>query len=79
VNVGAADLRGYTVRFGFKGMADLSGIVQGGRRLEIECKTKTGRLSKEQERFGAMIERFGGIYIVARSADDAVRQLEARL
>jgi len=38
-----------------------------GVRLEIEVKTETGRLSKDQKNFQGMIERFGGIYIVARS------------
>jgi hypothetical protein len=59
-------------------MADISGILHDGRRLEIECKSATGRQSPEQASFQAMIERFGGVYILARSAQDAVAQLQAR-
>lgn len=84
-NVGVARHRnangelGRVVKFGFKGQADLSGIVAGGRRLEIEVKTGTGRLTSEQAAFGQMIRRFGGIHIVARSVEDAVSQLDAAL
>lgn len=38
----------------------------------IEAKTKTGRTSKEQEQFIAMIQRFGGIAGVARSESEAL-------
>ena len=59
-------------------MADLSGILADGRRLEIEVKALYGHQSEEQARYQAMIERFQGIYILARSADDALAQLQAR-
>ncbi len=62
------------VRFGVRGQADLSGIIGAGpsrgRRLEIELKSPAGRSRREQIAFGAMINRFGGIYIVARSIED---------
>ncbi len=58
-------------RFGVRGQADLSGIIRGsGRRLEIEVKSPMGRVSTQQSRWGQMIIRFGGIYIVARSIHD---------
>lgn len=65
------------VKFGTPGAADLSGILIDGTRIEIEVKTATGRQSKQQQAFQAMIERFGGIYILARSADDAEAQINA--
>ncbi|HUW32859.1 MAG TPA: hypothetical protein VM223_14730 [Planctomycetota bacterium] len=43
-----------------------------GVRLEVEVKTETGRLSEDQKNFQGMIERFGGIYVVARSPRDVV-------
>jgi len=43
-----------------------------GRRLEIEVKTQRGRLSPEQRVFSDVIRQHGGIYILARSATDAV-------
>ena len=75
-NTGAARTsRGALVRFGIPGQADISGILSGGRRIEIECKTKTGRQTKEQKAWQAMIERFGGLYVLARSVEDVRRAL----
>lgn len=48
-----------------------------GRLLSIEAKTEVGRLSPEQKVFQRVIESFGGLYIVARSGDDAFAQVEA--
>lgn len=58
--------------FGLKGSSDLLGIIMGGRFLAIECKTGSAVQSKEQKNFEAMISRFGGIYILARSVKEAV-------
>lgn len=75
-NSGAATWRGKDgktkglVRFGVPGQADISGIMQGGMRIEIEAKTATGRQSDDQKRWQAMIEKFGGAYCLARSVDD---------
>lgn len=76
---GAYDRHGRYVQFGEPGQADLSGILAGGRRLEIEVKTPGGSQSDEQRFFGEMILRFGGIYVVARSVEDAVAAVEAAL
>jgi hypothetical protein len=78
-NTGALpDARGRLVRFGMPGAADLTGLFLGsGRRLEIECKTPTGRQSGKQIAYGKMIRAHGGVYLVARSAADAVRQVLA--
>ena len=66
-----------TVSFGIPGQADLSGILPDGRRLEIEVKTADGRQSPEQRRFQAMIEKFNGMYILARSVEDVDRAFTA--
>ena len=59
------------VSFGLPGQADLSGILHpDGRRLEIEVKSEHGTQSKRQQAFQRMIDRFGGVYILARSVDD---------
>lgn len=76
-NVGVARVGRRVVRFGIRGQADLTGIVPDGRRLEIEVKTATGRQTAEQRSFQNMIERFHGIYILARSVDDVRRELAA--
>ena len=69
-NTGAAKFGGQTVKFGVPGAADLSGILPDGRRLEIEVKSPTGRLSADQVAYGTMITKFGGLYIVAHSIFD---------
>lgn len=74
-NVGAARDRGRFVRFGLPGSADITGIFDDGRRLEIEVKAAGGRLSQKQKFFGAMIEQFGGVYIVVRSAAELIEKL----
>lgn len=66
----------YPVKFGVPGQGDISGILlPNGRRLEIECKTERGRQSAEQITYQAVIERFGGLYVVARSVEDIDRAL----
>lgn len=67
------------VRFGLPGMADLSGILACGRRVEIEVKTETGRLTVDQQRWGAMVAAFGALYAVARSTADVERLLAKHL
>ena len=67
----AQDRNGRVIRAGIKGQADISGVLRpSGRRIEIECKTKTGRQSKEQQAWQRMIEWAGGLYLIARSIED---------
>lgn len=78
-NTGAARRRGGgpLVRFGLPGQADILGLlVPSGRFLAVEVKTPTGRLSPDQRRWGAAIERAGGLYVVARSVEEAVAAVE---
>lgn len=66
----------YPVKFGVPGQGDLSGLIlPSGRRLEIECKTVKGKQSEDQRNFQAMIERFGGLYVLARSVADVDQAL----
>jgi len=76
-NVGVARMGPRVVRFGVPGQADLTGILPDGRRLEIEVKSSTGRQSPDQQAFQRIIERFNGLYILARSVEDVRRQLVA--
>ena len=59
------------VRYGVVGQADLSGIRRG-QRIEIEVKNEHGRTSEAQDRFGRMIRTHGGLYVVARSVEEAI-------
>lgn len=68
-----------TVRFGKKGMSDLLGILEGGYFLAIEVKSAKGKLTEEQENFLAMVNRFGGCGIVARSVAEATEHVDAFL
>jgi hypothetical protein len=78
-NAGVARLGTRLVRFGVPGQADLTGILSGGIRLEVEVKSPTGRQSVDQRNYQTMIESFGGIYVLARSVDDVERAINARL
>ena len=76
-NVGAARIGNRLIRFGIPGQADLTGILSDGRRLEIEVKSERGRQTPAQAAFGRTIERFNGIYLLARCTDDVRKRLEA--
>lgn len=71
-NVGGAIIKGRYVDFGPpKGCADFVGLIAPqGRFLAIECKSATGEQRKAQEKFQAMIEAFGGLYLLPRSLAD---------
>lgn len=77
-NTGAAMQGNRMVRYGIEGQADISGIIQTGIRLEIEVKAEHGRQSDSQRRFGEMITRFGGLYILARSVADVWKGCHGR-
>ena len=61
------------------GSSDLIGIAPGGRFLAVEVKTPRGRVSDEQRTFIDAVNRAGGIGYLARSADEAVRELKLRI
>lgn len=72
-NTGAMyDARGRFVRFGVPGAADLTGLLAGGRRVEIECKAPDGKLAEAQVHYRDGIIEMGGLYVVARSIEDVV-------
>lgn len=73
-NIGMAERRGHKIRFGVGGPggSDLIGIYRG-RFLAVEIKTPVGRQTEEQRTFEALITRLGGIYVVLRSVDEALR------
>lgn len=69
-NTGVARIAKRVVRFGIPGQADLTGILPDGRRLEVEVKSPTGRQTRCQRSFQRMIEKFNGVYVLARSVED---------
>ncbi len=57
-----------------RGVSDYLGIYRT-RPLAVECKSDKGKLTDEQEAFGERWVREGGIFIVARSAEDVRKAL----
>ena len=60
------------IRLGIPGLTDLSGILADGRALFIEAKSASGRQTAEQQAFEAIVRKFGGVYLVARSVEEAL-------
>ena len=57
------------------GTPDILCVLKDGRFMGIECKTKTGKLSKAQIDFIERISHTKAIFIVARELDDVLRCL----
>lgn len=64
------------MRFNFKGAADVTGMLRGGRRFECEVKSDAGIVSDEQQAFIDAVNGGGGVGFVARSVQEAMRGLE---
>jgi Holliday junction resolvase len=62
---------GQLVTFGLVGSPDIIGVTRG-RAIAIECKSASGRQSEAQKRFEQAWRAAGGIYVVARSAAEAL-------
>ena len=75
-NVLAARMGDRFVRAGVPGQADLTGILPGGKRLEVEIKSERGRQTEDQRNFQRMIAWFGGVYVLARSVEDVAQALK---
>lgn len=73
-NTGAAWIRGKFVQFGDKGSPDILGCHMG-RFFGVECKTLKGKQSPDQVEWQERIESVGGVYVLARSAVEAVKAL----
>jgi hypothetical protein len=63
------------VRFGTPGLADITGILPGGRALYVECKVGRDKQSDDQAMFQFRVEDAGGLYILARSIEDLEREI----
>ncbi len=73
---GAVKIADRFLRFGMKGSPDILGIMNGGLFIGIEVKTGEAVQSKEQELFEAMVQRRGGLYVLARSIVDVAQALD---
>lgn len=75
---GVAEMGDRIVRFGLKGSSDIIGLVRHkfhdvGVFIGIECKTGGAVQTPQQKSFQAMIERFGGFYLVVRDPAEALQ------
>lgn len=66
---------GAFVRYGHPGSGDILGLLPDGRFLSVECKTATGTQRKNQRLFQKMVEKNGGVYVVARGTTDLERAI----
>jgi hypothetical protein len=67
------------VSFGVPGSPDIIGFLRNGRFLGIEVKAARGNQSEQQRRFQARCEQMGGLYVLARSVDDAMTAVSKAL
>lgn len=67
------------IRFAWVGAADITGQLMDGRRLEIEVKRPSGRVSPEQAAFLAKVQAAGGVACVARGIEDVQECLNSAL
>lgn len=70
-NTGAAKISGRFVRFGKVGQADITGVMIGGRRVDIEVKIKH-KITPEQDHFLTEMRERGGLSIIVTSVGEAV-------
>jgi hypothetical protein len=77
------------VNYGLTGSTDYIGLAAAkcpacgtgpvGRFVALEVKSLKGTLSEQQRRFGVMVQSLGGIWIPARSAEEARAGIEREL
>lgn len=65
------------VRFGFKGSPDIIGFTRKGIFLAIEIKTGSAVQQQNQKEFEQKLTIAGGIYLLARSPQQALELLQA--
>lgn len=63
---------------GLPGQSDIQGCLDG-RWIGVEVKSAKGKQRKSQVTFQRAIEAAGGVYIVARSPEEAIEAIEASL
>jgi hypothetical protein len=57
-------------RYGFLGQPDIMGQLHDGRILFVECKSATGRMTPDQQRFFESVQSDHVVAILARSVAD---------
>jgi hypothetical protein len=57
------------------GQSDILGMLKNGRLIAIECKRKGEKATADQQSFLDLVNKHGGLGLVAFSADDVARAL----
>lgn len=85
-NVGVAEHispqgKAHTVKYGLAdGSADCVGVLRPwGLFVAVEWKTPKGRQSATQKRWGELVARMGGIYVLATSGEEAEERIREEL
>lgn len=73
-NTGAARTPDGFVRFGVPGQADILGVA-AGRFFAVEVKSAKGTLREAQKLFRDRVEGAGGLYVVAKTLDQALEPI----
>ena len=60
----------YRPKLGIKGVPDIIGILQDGRFIGVECKTKTGKQSPDQIDFQAICDSRNACYYIVTSVEE---------
>lgn len=73
----------HAVRIGTVGMPDIMGFICNKNGLAIflgiEVKSGSAKQTKEQKRFMEMVKSMGGIYVVGRSTEQVIEEIENAL
>jgi hypothetical protein len=77
-NSGAVQTENRFFRFGAVGAPDIVAVI-GGRYVGIEVKAARGIQSSAQREFEGRLRMAGGVYVIARSLEDAVASLDPLL
>jgi hypothetical protein len=65
-NVAKVRVEGRMVSFGIKGQSDLYGVLRGGRHIELELKSATGKPRKGQKEWQAWCEAWGVLCLILK-------------
>lgn len=65
----------YRANITHRGVADVIGVLPGGRHIEVECKTEKDKLRPDQIAHRDWIQRRGAFYVEMRKPEDLMRRL----
>lgn len=74
--VGGMILNPRVIKLCPEGTADILLILNGGKVLWIECKTKKGKQRESQIRFQNEMLKLGHSYVVGRSVEEIKKEVE---